>query len=98
MSDVNAARTIHDLPDALYAHERLAAQCPALFLDSEDVVPPYRGNDITDEDAFRVLRGRGIGIFVGRADDPEVRNRDTAAEYALASVDEVERFPTRVVR
>ncbi|WP_299557582.1 trehalose-phosphatase [uncultured Mycolicibacterium sp.] len=63
-----------------------------LGLDGADVLPVYLGDDITDEDAFRVLRGRGIGIFVGRPDDPEVTDRSTAAEYALASVDEVRRF------
>jgi trehalose 6-phosphate phosphatase len=69
-----------------------------LGLDSADVVPLYLGDDITDEDAFRVLRGRGIGIFVGSPDDPEVSDRPTAAEFALASVEEVEQFLTRVAR
>src|SRR5439155_483195 len=32
-----------------------------LGLDSDAVVPLYLGDDITDEDAFRALRGRGGG-------------------------------------
>jgi trehalose 6-phosphate phosphatase len=64
----------------------------ALALDTDDVVPLYLGDDVTDEDAFRALAGRGIGIFVGSADDPEVAGRTTCADYALADVDEVQRF------
>jgi trehalose 6-phosphate phosphatase len=63
-----------------------------LDLGGEDVVPIYVGDDITDEDAFEALKGRGISIFVGRADDPEVAGRTTAADYALHTVEEVERF------
>jgi trehalose 6-phosphate phosphatase len=64
----------------------------SLGLDREDVVPIYLGDDITDEDAFEALDGRGIGVFVGRADDPEVAGRTTYADYALESIEEVEKF------
>ncbi|MBJ7600588.1 MAG: trehalose-phosphatase [Candidatus Nephthysia bennettiae] len=64
----------------------------SLGLDREDVVPIYLGDDITDEDAFEALHGRGIGVFVGRADDPEVAGRTTYADYALESIEEVEKF------
>ncbi|NMI01711.1 trehalose-phosphatase [Pseudonocardia acidicola] len=63
-----------------------------LGLDSPDVVPVYLGDDITDEDAFRALRGRGISIIVGHADDPEVGDRATAADFVLESTTEVERL------
>ncbi|MCD2113346.1 MULTISPECIES: trehalose-phosphatase [Rhodococcus] len=63
-----------------------------LGLASDEVVPLYLGDDITDEDAFRALRGRGIGILVGSPDDPEMAGRRTDAEFVLASVDDVERF------
>jgi trehalose 6-phosphate phosphatase len=33
-----------------------------------------------------------VGILVGDAGDPELAGRATAAEWALASTDEVERF------
>jgi trehalose-phosphatase len=69
-----------------------------LDLDREDVVPIYLGDDITDEDAFEALGGRGIGIFVGRADDPEVAGRTTSADYALRSVEEVETFLDTLAR
>ncbi|MEJ7843157.1 MAG: trehalose-phosphatase [Rubrobacter sp.] len=64
----------------------------------EDVVPLYLGDDITDEDAFEALKGRGIGIFVGRADDPEVSGRTTSADYVLHTTLEVERFLDTLAR
>lgn len=63
-----------------------------LDLDTDDVVPLYLGDDITDEDAFRALAGRGVGIVVGHPDDPEVANRPTAADFVLESTVEVEQF------
>jgi trehalose 6-phosphate phosphatase len=70
----------------------------ALDLDRDEVVPMYLGDDITDEHAFEALAGRGIGIFVGRADDPEVAGRTTAADYVLHDVPEVERFLDTLAR
>src|SRR2546429_6394397 len=68
----------------------------ALDLDRDDVVPVYLGDDITDEDAFRALAGRGIGIFVGSADDPETAGYTTAADYVLNTIGEVEQFLNRL--
>lgn len=64
----------------------------ALGLDHEEVMPMYLGDDITDEHAFAAIEGRGIGIFVGRADDPEVGGRDTHADFILNTIPEVEQF------
>jgi trehalose 6-phosphate phosphatase len=69
-----------------------------LGLDRDDVVPMYLGDDITDEHAFEALAGRGIGIFVGRADDPEIAGRTTAADYSLHTFEEVERFLEALAR
>jgi len=49
--------------------------------------PIYIGDDVTDEDAFQALKGRGIGILVR-----DVQPRSSAAEYALENVAEVRRF------
>ena len=68
----------------------------ALNLNQEDVVPIYLGDDITDEDAFQALKGRGIGILVGNADDPETANRSTNADYILNTIEEVEEFLTKL--
>jgi trehalose 6-phosphate phosphatase len=58
----------------------------ALDLDGREILPFYLGDDVTDEDAFRALSGRGIGILVA---DAPVRS---AADYALRDVGEVRRF------
>jgi len=57
-----------------------------LDLNHGDVVPMYIGDDVTDEDAFRALSGRGIAIVVRDGD------RRTAADYALESPADVCRF------
>ena len=62
------------------------------------MAPIYLGDDITDEHAFEALSGGGIGIFVGRADDPETAGRTTSADYALRTFEEVERFLDTLAR
>lgn len=57
-----------------------------LGLGGRDVLPFYLGDDTTDEDAFSVLRDRGIGIIV--RDEP----RATLAAYALDDVGQVHAF------
>jgi trehalose-phosphatase len=54
-----------------------------LKLNDSDLLPLYLGDDLTDEDAFQALQGRGVGIVV--RDEP----RPTAASYALANTAEV---------
>lgn len=48
--------------------------------------PIYIGDDRTDEDAFRALERRGIGILVSE------KSRATGASYLLRNPSEVERF------
>ena len=58
----------------------------------------YLGDDVTDEDAFETLAERGVGIFVGSPDDPEVAGRTTAADYILHSTEEVRQFLDTLAR
>lgn len=64
----------------------------ALQLDRKNVVPLYIGDDLTDEDAFRVLRHRGLGIAV------QEHPRRTAARFTLRNPDEVQGFLSGLVR
>ncbi|ABD69879.1 HAD-superfamily hydrolase subfamily IIB [Rhodoferax ferrireducens T118] len=63
-----------------------------LGLAQSDVFVLYLGDDITDEDAFRSLNAQGNGIGILVRDEP----RDTAAQYALGSIEEVRRFLTEL--
>ena len=54
-----------------------------LGLTGSNVLPFYIGDDLTDEDAFRAVAGRGIGILV--TEEP----RETAARYGLRDTGEV---------
>lgn len=55
-------------------------------LREPDAVPVYLGDDVTDEDAFAALEGRGLGIVVTDEDRP------TRASFALRDPDEVRSF------
>ena len=56
-----------------------------LGLKRKPLTAIYIGDDITDEDAFKALRGRGLGVFVGSP-------RPSFAGYYLRGPGEVTRF------
>ena len=53
---------------------------------SGSILPVYLGDDLTDEDAFRVLSDRGITVLVGGS------NPLSRAGYRLSGVGEVKKF------
>jgi trehalose-phosphatase len=52
-------------------------------------LPIYLGDDQTDEDAFRAIKGQGIPVFVGPGNQP------SEADFFLRSPDEVQQFLIR---
>ncbi|MEE8265977.1 MAG: trehalose-phosphatase, partial [Acidiferrobacterales bacterium] len=57
-----------------------------LHLDGPDVLPIYVGDDSTDEDAFRALKGRGLGVLVSDT------VRESAADYSLRDTGQTKQF------
>jgi trehalose 6-phosphate phosphatase len=56
---------------------------------SLELLPIYLGDDQTDEDAFRMLKGQGISVFVG------LSRLSSGADFFLKSPDEVQEFLSR---
>ncbi|MEA1925060.1 MAG: trehalose-phosphatase [Candidatus Altiarchaeota archaeon] len=56
-------------------------------LEKGNALPVYLGDDRTDEDAFMVLKDKGIGVLVS-----ENKGRDSVAKYFLRDVGEVKYF------
>jgi trehalose-phosphatase len=63
-----------------------------LDLAGPEVLPVYIGDDVTDEDAFRVLEKTGIGVRVGPSHEP------TRAHYTLRDTAELETFFDHLLR
>lgn len=63
----------------------LDQQSSAMKDKEMEVLPVYIGDDLTDEDAFQVLRNRGLTIFVGKLGE-------TKAQFYLKDTDNVARF------
>ena len=61
-----------------------------LGLEHGKVRPIYIGDDRTDEDAFRALGQRGVGILV--SEQPQA----TAANYWLHNPEEIEEFLQKI--
>lgn len=58
----------------------------------QTVLPIYAGDDLTDEDAFKALRGRGITITVGTS------NPLTLAQYRVRSTGEIDRLLEEILK
>jgi alpha,alpha-trehalase len=81
-------KKVHDLQPRIEwdKGKALLQTLRTLGLDGPGVLPIYIGDDITDEDAFAVLRDRGLGIVV------RDESRPTVASAALESPADVHRF------
>ncbi len=83
--EMSSGKKIHELRPAIDWHKGRALSwlSEQLGLDETGATPLYIGDDTTDEDAFREIRARGIGIVVTST------SRSTAASYRLHDPDEV---------
>ncbi|MBU1913365.1 MAG: trehalose-phosphatase [Candidatus Omnitrophica bacterium] len=61
------------------------------ILNGEPCIPIYIGDDVTDEDAFKALRDKGLTIFVGE-------NEHSFAKYYLRNTREVTEFLGQVLK
>ena len=55
------------------------------ILGEKNVLPIYIGDDITDEDAFKALKRKGLTVFVGKPGNSK-------ADYYLKNTEEVTKF------
>lgn len=69
----------------------LARQKFTLGKKGAKILPIYLGDDITDEDAFKALRNKGITVFVGRP-------KRSSAEFYLKNTEDVIRFLEGLLR
>ena len=52
----------------------------------------YIGDDTTDEDAFRVVRTRGLGMLVAE------KNKPSTADFLLLSTNEVKKLFEEIIK
>jgi trehalose 6-phosphate phosphatase len=85
---VSSGKCVYDFQAKIDWHKGKALDwvLASASLKPEDVFSVYIGDDITDEDAFRAIKNRGVGIIVREG------KRQTEACYALNSPEEVGRF------
>ena len=86
-------KKVFELRPAVDWHKGKAVLWLLQFLGAEaqEVLPIYIGDDITDEDAFQALQGRGLGIVVGDGISAD-SSRASFAGYALAGPPQVRAF------
>lgn len=85
---VTPGRHVYELQPDLDWHKGRAVERLLEDLDPSTFAV-YVGDDITDEDGFRAVAGRGAGILVHSA---ERGDQPTAAAYGLGGVPAVEQF------
>ncbi|MBU1888114.1 MAG: trehalose-phosphatase [Candidatus Omnitrophica bacterium] len=80
---VTSGKMVLEVRPAVEWHKGMAVLA---ILGRGKALPIYIGDDVTDTDAFRALKGKGVSIFVGK---PE---KNIKADYYLKDTKEVARF------
>ncbi len=62
----------------------------SFLLEGRELLPIYVGDDVTDEDAFRVLHDRGVTICIGSS-------KESSAQYYLSNSQEVSKLLQRIL-
>jgi trehalose-phosphatase len=84
-----SGKMVLDIRPSVGFHKGDAVREILKAVPSSGRLPVYLGDDQTDEDAFRVLKGRGISVLVGPAGHP------SEADFFLRSPDDVQEFLSR---
>jgi trehalose-phosphatase len=86
---VNAGKKVYDIkPPVKWDKGKVVLWLLArqqLISGEKNVFPIYIGDDITDEDAFKALKRKGLTVFVGKP-------RNSKAGYYLKNTEEVTQF------
>lgn len=92
---VNSGKKVYEIkPPVMWDKGKVVSWLLARqqFAQGEDkIFPIYIGDDITDEDAFRAMKNKGLTIFVGEPGLSE-------AHYYLKDTEEVIRFIQQILK
>jgi len=86
---IASGKMVLEIRPNVYFHKGEAVREILTTFPSQGCLPIYLGDDQTDEDAFRVLKGKGISVFVGSESLP------SEADFFLRDPDEVHEFLSR---
>jgi trehalose-phosphatase len=84
-----SGKMVLEIRPNVYFHKGEAVRKILRTFPSQGCLPIYLGDDQTDEDAFRVLKGKGISVFVGPGE------LSSEAVFFLRDPDEVHVFLSR---
>ena len=86
---INSGKKVYEIrPPIMWDKGKVALWLLArqqFLLERNKILPVYIGDDVTDEDAFKALKKKGLTIFVGERASSE-------AEYYLKTTEEVAEF------
>jgi trehalose-phosphatase len=89
---IAAGKKVFEIRPSVDFNKGKAVQAILKSFCPQEVFSICLGDDQTDEDAFREIKGRGISVFIGSAGSP------SAADYYLRDSVEVQRFLSRCHR